>query len=255
MYARVQDRRLFVALFIALVAMAWLALWTWGRSPYDRYLRHDTLGSVSLRDDPALLLFFVAGWTLMIVAMMLPTSLPLIMLFHGLVRQRADRRRLQALLVTGYLAVWTAFGLAVHVGDAGIHALVNRSLWLAERSWMIAAATLVVAGLYQFSPLKYRCMEQCQAPLSFILSRWRGRADSRQALRLGLDHGLFCLGCCWALMLLMFAVGEGNFGWMLVLGAVMATEKNLPGGQRLSAPLGVILVGWGAATFVLQGQL
>ena len=135
----------------------------------------------------------------------------------------------------------------VHLVDSIIHTAVERSVWLAAHAWVVGAATLVLAGLYQFLPLKYHCLDRCRSPLSFIVEHWRGRHAQTQALRLGIHHGLFCVGCCWALMLLMFAVGIGNLGWMLALGTVMAVEKNMPGGRQLSAPLGVILIGWGLA--------
>src|SRR5205085_364555 len=101
-----------------------------------------------------------------------------------------------------------------------------------------------------FSSLKYRCLDKCQTPLSFVITHWRGRAPRWQAFRLGAAHGLFCVGCCWALMLLMFAFGMGSLGWMLLLAAVMAIEKNLPWGRRLSAPLGIALLAWAAFVVV-----
>ena len=244
MQVRVHDRRPFTVALLGLVALAWLALWGWGRSPYGRYLSHQHLDEV-LGGQWALLLVFVAGWTLMTAAMMLPTSLPLVALFHALTRQRANRPQLVGLLLAGYLAVWTLFGLLAHLGDLLVHQVVERSAWLGDRSWLIGAATLLAAGAYQFTPLKYHCLEQCRSPLSFITGHWRGQRERRQALVLGLHHGLYCLGCCWSLMLLMFAVGVGNLGWMLVLGAVMAAEKNLPWGRHLSAPLGVALLAAG----------
>lgn len=118
-------------------------------------------------------------------------------------------------------------------------------LWLQSQAWAISAATLAGAGLYQFPPLKHHCLDKCRSPLSFIMEHWQGERDHVQAFRLGVHHGIFCIGCCWSLMLLMFAVGIGNLGWMLALGAVMAAEKNLPWGRRISAPLGGALVGWG----------
>jgi predicted metal-binding membrane protein len=254
MQVRVHDRRLFTALLLAVVALAWLALWGWGRSPYGRYLNHEQLGHVRLRDDPLLALVFVAGWTLMTVAMMLPTSLPLIALFHALTRRRADRARLVALLVAGYLAVWTLFGALVHLGDWLLHRVVERSAWLHANAWAIGAATFLLAGVYQFTPLKYRCLDQCRSPLGFIMGHWRGGRERRRALLLGLHHGLFCLGCCWSLMVLMFGVGVGSLGWMLALGATTAAEKNLPWGRRLSAPLGMALLG-GALAVTLGALL
>ena len=103
----------------------------------------------------------------------------------------------------------------------------------------------MLAGLYQFTPLKYACLDKCRSPLGFITEHWHGSHERIHAFRLGVRHGLFCIGCCWSLMLLMFAVGVGNLGWMLVLGALMAIEKNLPWGRRFSAPLGVVLLCWG----------
>lgn len=188
----------------------------------------------------------------MTVAMMLPTSVPLIAFFRAFVRKRSDRVLLVVLLVCGYLGVWAAFAALVHVGDLGVHEIVERVGWLDANSWAIAAATFLAAGLYQFSSLKYRCLEKCRSPVTFVMQHWHGDRDRMQSLRLGAHHGLFCLGCCWSLMLVMFAVGVGSIGWMLALAVVMATEKNAAWGRSLSAPVGVLLVCAGAATIVLE---
>jgi predicted metal-binding membrane protein len=244
MRARALGGSVFGFLLIGLIALAWIVLVVGGQSPYGRFLDHKNLDLVRVEGGPAVLLF-VVGWLVMIVAMMLPTSLPLIVLFRGIVRQRTERGLLVALLVLGYLSVWTGFGLAVHAGDALLHVFVASQAWLAERASLVGAATLVLAGAYQFTPLKYHCLERCRSPLAFIIGRWRGRQPAGEAFNLGVAHGLFCVGCCWSLMLLMFAVGVGSLGWMLVLGAVMAIEKNVSWGRRLSTPLGVLLLTWG----------
>jgi predicted metal-binding membrane protein len=228
-----------------LVALAWLTLWVWGNSPYARLLSHDAAAAAG--GGPGLALAFVGGWTLMIVAMMLPSSLPLVLMFSALTRRRADRTTLVGLLLLGYLCTWAVFGAVVHASDLGLHAAVSQLDWLGNHAWLISAVTLVGAGLYQFSELKYRCLEKCRSPLSFITEHWRGRSEHGHAFVLGVHHGLFCVGCCWLLMLLMFAVGVGSLGWMLALGAVMALEKNMMWGRRLSAPLGVTLVAAGLA--------
>lgn len=259
MWAAPRDdrRRIFAALMVALISMAWLALWAWGQSPYGRFLNHHSLEAA--RGNAALALVFVAGWTVMVVAMMLPTSLPLVALFRTVVRRRPDRAWLNALLVAGYLGVWTLFGVLVYSGDWVLHGALERSTWLeANLVPFIGAGTLLMAGLYQFTPLKYKCLEKCRSPLSFVAEHWRGSRERSRSFLLGAHHGLFCLGCCWSLMLLMFAVGLGSLGWMLVLGAVMAVEKNVSWGRRISAPLGVILLGWGlalGALTVLEAQL
>ena len=247
MWTGARNDKLFLALLIGLVALAWISLWVWGQSPYGRYLDHEALTEVT-SEDVGLLVFFVAGWTLMIFAMMLPTTLPLMTLFHSMTSSRPNTTTLMALLITGYLGVWVWFGVAVHVADLAVHEATERVRWLEANEWTIGAGTLIVAGAYQFTPLKYHCLDKCRSPFSFISSRWSGGNEMVQSFRLGLDHGLFCLGCCWSLMLLMFGVGAGSLGWMLVLGAVMGVEKNLPWGRRLSTPLGLVLLAWGALT-------
>jgi predicted metal-binding membrane protein len=131
-----------------------------------------------------------------------------------------------------------------------LHLALDRSAWLAEHAWALGGVTLLLAGAYQFTPLKYHCLEKCRSPFSFITQHWRGRDEQGQAFLLGIHHGLFCVGCCWTLMLVMFAVGVGNFGWMLVLGSVMSIEKNLKWGRRLSTPLGVVLLAWGLGLLI-----
>ena len=252
---RVDDRRPFLIVLAGLVALAWLALVVWGQSPYGRFLSHEALEDTQLADGRyfADALLFVGGWSLMTVAMMLPTSLPLVFLFQRLVQQRPNGARLVALLVAGYLSTWIAFGAVAHLGDLGLHQAVERTSWLEENAWTLGAATLLLAGAYQFAPLKYHCLDKCRSPLSFIIEHWRGSHEQARAFRLGVHHGIFCVGCCWSLMLLMFAVGIGSVGWMLALGAVMAIEKKMPWGPPLSAPLGVALLGWGVALVVASG--
>src|SRR5713101_4508525 len=236
----VDGRRPFGVALAGLIGFAWLSLWLWGQSPYGRFLSHEGIDGAG--GGGLLALTFVGGWTLMIVAMMLPSSLPLVLMFSVLTRQRPDRVQLVGLLLLGYLCTWATFGAAIHAGDLGLHAAVRQVDWLGSHAWVIGAATLIGAGAYQFSSLKYRCLEKCRSPLSFITEHWRGRGERGQAFVLGVHHGLFCVGCCWLLMLLMFAVGVGSLGWMLALAAVMAVEKNLSWGRRLSGPLGLLLI-------------
>jgi len=245
-WPRVHDNRLFAGLLLGLVALAWAILWLWGQSPYERFLDHGQLADIEIGFGGEAALFavaFVAGWTVMTFAMMLPTSLPLLQMFRRMTSTRANAGQLMALVVAGYLLAWGAFGVAAHLGDWMLHQLVVENVgWLDRQAWVIGVGTLALAGVYQFTPLKYMCLEKCRSPLSFITENWRGGGERIAALRLGLRHGVFCVGCCWSLMLLMFALGVGNLGWMLALGAVMAVEKNMPWGRKLSAPLGVGLI-------------
>jgi predicted metal-binding membrane protein len=255
------DRRpLPLALIVALAASAWAAIALWSASPYARYLDHgrwldpvwlDALCRVVPKGQfvvPALT--YAGAWLLMIVAMMLPTTLPLLGVFARITAGRADGSWLLGLVALGYVAAWTGFGLVAHAADAALHAVVAGSSWVTAHGWVVGALVLAGAGAFQFSSLKYRCLERCRTPFGFVNARWRGLAPKREALRIGLDHGLFCVACCWALMLVMFVVGMGNFGWMLVLAALMAAEKNLPVGRRLAAPVGVGLLAWAGAIAV-----
>jgi predicted metal-binding membrane protein len=187
-------------------------------------------------------LFFVCGWILMTIAMMLPTSIPLLVVFHSVCRARANRPILIALVVFGYLAAWLAFGVAAYATTIGIGRAANNLTWIQSRSWMLTAGILLLAGLYQFSPLKYRCLDKCRSPFSFIAGHWHGGREHAEAFLLGVSHGIFCVGCCWALMLLMIPIGAGNLGWMLILAVVMAAEKNLSVGRLMAKPLGAALV-------------
>jgi predicted metal-binding membrane protein len=254
---RSPDRKAFLWSISSLIILAWLILWVWGRSPYGRYLEHGQLGDIGHDGASPVLLsvtLYIAGWTLMTVAMMLPTTLPLLEIFRRLTRRRPEQWQLVALVILGYLAVWAGFGVAAHASDWLLHQAVERSTWLEANAWAIGAGTLLLAGGFQFTRLKYRCLDKCRAPLSFVMEYWRGRHDYRNALLLGINHGFFCVGCCWALMLLMFGVGVGNVGWMLALGAIMAVEKNLPWGRKLSAPLGFALLAWGAILVLFKSS-
>ena len=243
---------LFLPLMAALTAASWLTLWVWGQSPYARYLDHGNWAEIGVAGSlcralpgggtTLSALFFVGGWVMMLAAMMLPTTLPLLGIFRRLTAGRADRRQLMALVIVGYLAVWTVFGVIAHLADWAVLLLVRQSDWLVANGWAIAAIILAVAGLYQFSALKYRCLDKCRSPFGFVVEHWRGSREKWRSLLLGIRHGAFCVGCCWCLMLLMFVLGIGNVGWMLALGAVMAAEKNLPGGRRLAAPVGTGLL-------------
>lgn len=249
-----RHRRVFVPVLAALVGLAWLTLWAWARSPYGRYLAHDDWtasgpAAFLCRAIPAggvvvPLALYAAAWILMTTAMMLPTTLPLFNAFDRLTGQRPDHGRLLVLLGLGYVTVWGAFGLLAHGLHSGLLALLARAPALAWHGWLIGAATLALAGGFQFSALKHRCLDKCRTPLGFVIAHWRGQAQARHAFVLGMHHGLFCVGCCWALMLLMFVLGAGSLGWMLLLAAVMAIEKNTRWGRHLGAPLGFALLAW-----------
>jgi predicted metal-binding membrane protein len=251
--------RVALALIVALIALAWLTLGVWSVSPWRRWLDHGGWGDTTWlaeicralpqgeRLAPAVA--YASAWLLMIAAMMLPTTLPLLAIFRRIVGARDDAKSLVAALVAGYAVVWLGFGIVVYAIDAAVRALAT-SGWLLAHGWIVGAIVIGLAGAFQFSALKYRCLERCRSPFGFVNGRWRGRQPLVESLRLGIEHGAFCVGCCWALMLVTFVVGMGNIGWMLIVAAAMAAEKNLPGGARLRTPFGAALMIWAAGIVV-----
>jgi predicted metal-binding membrane protein len=201
-----------------------------------RLFDHDAVLQADL-PLPAAVAVFLIGWQVMVAAMMLPSALPLVRLFATTSASQPRRRAVLAAFLAGYGVVWSGFGAAAFVADVGFHGLVRRWAWLEGRPWLILGTVLVAAGAFQFSELKDRCLEQCRHPAAYLLPRYRRGAAA--AFRLGFGHGLFCLGCCFALMTVMFAVGVGSLAWMGVLAALMVHEKTGPGGKR-SVPL----AGW-----------
>jgi len=188
---------------------------------------------------------FLAVWLVMIGAMMLPSVVPVARLF-GAVTARAPRPApARVAFLGGYLAIWTGFAGLALLGDAAVGALAAGWAWLAARPGLVLGATLLVAGAFQFSPLKNACLTACRNPVGFLWQHYRrGPAG---AWRLGLRHGVSCLGCCWALMLVMFGTGVGSLAWMVGLTAVMVVEKTARRGARLVAPVGIVLLVAGAS--------
>lgn len=236
---------------LVVAGIAWVALVAWDLSPYGRFLDHDALAGADV-GATWVLAAFVAGWVLMLAAMMFPTTYTLVETFTPVARRHGRAGRLVGLVLTGYVAAWTAVGLAAFAADLGLHAAVEALPWLEDRPWLIAAAALAAAGAYQLSPIKDRCLTVCRSPHTFVFGRWRGRNAHLESLLLGVDAGRYCIGCCAGLMLVTFAVGMGNLGWMLLLGAAMAAEKLWSRGERLSAPLGTVLLLAAVATVVVR---
>ena len=223
----------------AAIALAWVVALAAEASGTASALHHDDLAEGGLPRWAALGLFLLS-WQLMTAAMMLPSSLPLVRLFWA----ASGRREALATFLGGYAVVWSVFGLAAFAGDTLLHELVHALPALEARPWLIAGGVLVTAGAFQFSALKDACLDECRHPAVFLMREYRRGTGA--AFRLGRDHGVFCLGCCWALMLVMFAAGFANLAWMAVLAAVMAYEKIGRHGRALTPVLGLALAGWGA---------
>jgi predicted metal-binding membrane protein len=224
---------------VGAIAAAWALAVAAEISGRGTALHHDALIEGKLPYGLALVLFLVA-WQAMVAAMMVPSSLPLVRLYAAAAACQPRPRAAMAAFLGGYALVWTMFGWLAFVGDTMVHTTVDRTPWLQRHEWLIAGGTLALAGAFQFSGLKDRCLEVCRHPGAFLLRYYdRGLPG---AFRLGHRHGLFCLGCCWALMLLMFAAGVANLWWMAGLTALMVYEKTSAGGRRAVPIAGIALL-------------
>jgi predicted metal-binding membrane protein len=227
--------------FAVAIVGSWIAIAAAELSGHGSILHHDAIVH-SPRPVLAVVTFLVA-WQAMIGAMMLPSTVPMLSLFRVAADTQERPRLSTATFVAGYLAVWTAFGAAALTFDLGVHRTVDHNAWLTAHTWLVAAATLLVAGTFQFTPLRERCLRVCRHPVAYLMHHYR--PGLRGAFALGVGHGRFCLGCCWAIMLLMFGVGLTNLVWMGALTAVMVYEKVGRRGETVARSAGIVLVGWG----------
>jgi predicted metal-binding membrane protein len=187
-------------------------------------------------------------WTVMMAGMMLPSAAPVILLVLAVYRRRGDQRaRVSSVAFTaGYLLAWTTFSAAA----AAIQVALHRGAWLtadmASVSPIVAGVVLVLAGLYQWLPIKNACLMHCQSPLGFLTRHWQEGA--RGGLNMGLRHGLFCVGCCWLLMSLLFVVGVMNLLWVAVIAGFVLAERLLRQGTEVGGVGGGLLIIWGIYT-------
>lgn len=213
------------------------------------------MGGTALADWSAgsLLPLFLM-WAGMMVAMMLPSATPMILTFAAVSRNRRRQERPYVpvtIFVAGYVAIWVAFSVLAAIAQWILHREALLSPAMASSSAGLGGILLLAAGIFQFTPLKHACLTQCRAPFDFIMTRWREGA--RGAFRMGVEHGLFCAGCCWALMALLFVTGVMNIVWIAAITLLVGLEKLFPRGIWLSAATGVILTAWGA--WVLTASL
>jgi predicted metal-binding membrane protein len=221
------------------IALAWVLAIAAQSGGTAGALHHDALTHSGLPRGVGLVLFLLA-WQAMTAAMMLPSSLPLVGLFGVASANQPRPRAAMAAFLGGYALVWTAFGAFAFSGDLALHAIVHSSPWLDQHPWLLSGAVLALAGAFQFSSLKDACLRQCRHPGAYLLRYYERGVGG--AFRFGRGHGLFCLGCCWALMLVMFAAGVANLWWMAALTALMVYEKTGPGGRRAVPVAGISLL-------------
>ena len=190
-------------------------------------------------------------WAVMMVAMMTPSAAPMILMFAGINRRRQNQQVPYvptSVFLLGYLVVWAAFSVLAAAAQWGLHAVSLLSPMMVSTSPVLGGILLLVAGIYQWTPLKHACLSKCRSPVGFVLNEWReGRWG---AFLMGLKHGSYCTGCCWSLMALLFVAGVMNLLWVAAIAGFILLEKVAPAGPRVGRVAGVMLAGWGALLIV-----
>jgi predicted metal-binding membrane protein len=185
-------------------------------------------------------------WTVMMIAMMTPSASPMVFLFAKIDRQRQTQRNPIAtswVFLAGYLVIWAAFSAVAVLAQWGLHSAALLSPMMVSTSALLGGSLLVAAGVFQLTPLKHACLHQCRTPLGFLISEWRNGYQG--AFVMGLKHGYFCTGCCWALMALLFVAGVMNLLWVAAIAGFVLVEKIAPAGHWLGKAAGILMIGWG----------
>lgn len=241
-YPLLRERNLIMGVLLILAAAAWgIVAWR------SVVMRDDTMMHADSLTMGMAAPLFLAIWVAMMVAMMFPTATPMILAFAAV--QRGKQQRGQSLVptwlfVSAYLVVWSLAGLLAYVLALSADRLAGRSPLVMDHAARIGGGLLVMAGLYQLSPLKHACLARCRTPLQFVLGSWHdGR---RGAVRMGLTHGIVCLGCCWLLFAILFPLGMMNIAILAMITLLIFAEKSLPFGLQVGRIAAAALIVYGA---------
>jgi predicted metal-binding membrane protein len=248
-----RDRQIVVGGLVFVSLASWLYILTGAATDMGEMasVADGTTGAMRFAWTPAHLGLMLAMWWVMMVAMMLPSAAPMVLLFATVNRKSRQQDRpyvATGFFAAGYLVAWGGFSLIAVLLQWGLERLSLLSPTLHVVSLDLGAALLIGAGIYQLTPLKHACLRHCRSPIDFIARYWRQGTGG--AFRMGLRHGLFCLGCCWMLMVLLFYAGTMNLLWIAGLALYVMLEKLAPAGHHLGQYTGGLLILWGAWVLV-----
>ena len=232
-----RQRNAILVTLLGLAAAGWIVFLNQARQPVGM---HGAVGPdlTMGRSWP----LFLAMWVAMMVAMMFPAAVPMVLMYGRM--KRNDPSSI-ALFTGSYIALWFAFGVVAYLLSAMVESTASGSEWVAMNWGRAGGVLLVLAGVYQLTPLKDICLRHCRTPLSFVMTRWRdGRGG---AVRMGLAHGLFCMGCCWLLFLILIPLGVMNVAAMVAVALVVFAEKAVPHGRGIGLLAAVVMIGYGVA--------
>jgi predicted metal-binding membrane protein len=241
-----RERFLIIGLLLGLASAAWLVLFHQADSG-------DDMMSLTMGMSAPL---FLAIWIVMMVAMMFPTAAPMIVMFNTIANGKRERGQSFVptwVFVSAYLVVWVLFGVMAYLVALVAEQMAQESMWLMDHAAEIGGGVLILAGIYQLSPLKSACLAKCRSPFAFIFNSWRDGYSG--AFRMGIDHGSYCLGCCWLLFMLLFPLGIMNVAAMALITLLIFAEKSLPAGDRIGQLAALGLIAYGIAVLVDPGTL
>jgi len=246
-----RDRMVVAAALLALTALAWAyVLWTASSMPtVASVISMPGMDMTPAGSGVRGFAFTSAMWVVMMIGMMTPSAAPMILLYARVGRQaRADGRPFASTgwFAGGYLIAWSGFAIAASLAQVALADMMLITFMLSAANNLFAGLVLVAAGLYQWTPLKGSCLSQCQTPLSFLQRHGGFKPDPKGSLQLGLKHGLTCIGCCWALMMLLFVGGVMNLLWIAALSILVLLEKLVPFGRLVPRLVGLVLVAAGS---------
>ena len=240
---------------VAILSWTYLISMEWGMRNMDFGMNMVIMPAMQNWTTWDLVLVFLM-WVVMMVAMMVPAASPVILLFAEINRRRNEQQDTfvaTGQFLLGYLTAWTCFSFLATLAQWGLLTAALVSPMMESTSKVLGGSLLLTAGLFQFSRLKYACLAHCRSPIGFLATEWRHGPWG--AFRMGLKHGGFCLGCCWALMGLLFAFGVMNLLWVAAISAFVLFEKVSSAGQLFSRLSGLLFVGWAAWTVFWVAQL
>lgn len=237
-----RDRTVVVGGLLIVVLLSWSYLLTGAGTMEEMGGMLMPMSAAQWTPRHALLMLVM--WVVMMMAMMLPAAAPMILLYTVIARKRHVGVAAPGAFALGYIAVWSLFSVLAVTLQFGLEKASLLSSMMEMTSVVLAGVVLIAAGIYQWLPLKQACLQRCRSPLDFVLMHWReGRGG---AFRMGVQHGMYCVGCCWGLMLLLFVGGIMNLAWIAALAFFVLLEKVTPMGSWLARVAGVLLIGWGS---------
>ena len=241
-----RERNLILGSLLVLAAAAW-GLLIWQAAVVD-----DEMSLTMGMSAP----LWIALWIAMMIAIMFPTAAPMIMMFARVHAKREERGQTFVptwVFASSYLIVWAVAGVIAYAGAVGGDALADESIWVMDNAARIGGGVLIAAGLYQLSPLKNVCLNKCRSPISFILNSWRDGYGG--SFRMGLEHGVYCLGCCWLLFVILFPLGMMSIGVLALITLLIFAEKSTPIGRQVAILAAIALIVYGAVVVFVPDAL